>query len=97
MFRGVSTRSGNACLSGCVTMRPAPVARQRSGGRPSKGDRKDVRARPMRPVAERIDDLAIAAGVPVTEYAAALLELGLRHLDELPDAFQPEEVLPEAG
>lgn len=78
-------------------MRPGSVARPRSGGRPSKGDRKDVRARPMRPVAEVIDELAIRAGVPVTEYAAALLEVGLRHRDELPPSMQAKEVLPEAG
>lgn len=93
----MSTRSGNTDLPGFVLMRPGSVARPRSGGRPSKGDRKDVRARPMRPVAEVIDELAISAGVPVTEYAAALLEVGLRHLDELPPSMQAKEVLPEAG
>lgn len=78
-------------------MQPRSVARPRSGGRPSKGDRKDVRARPERATAELIDALSYEAGTPITEFAAALLEIGLHHLDELPTHLQPKEVLPEAG
>jgi hypothetical protein len=78
-------------------MQPRSVARSRSGGRPSKGDRKDVRARPERATAELIDDLSYNAGIPITEFSAALLEIGLLHLNELPAHLQPKEVLPEAG
>ena len=77
-------------------MRPS-VVRQRTGGRPSKGNRKDVRARPPVDVAEQVDALSLSAGVPITDFAAALIEIGLRHLQELPANLQPKEVLPEAG
>ena len=80
-----------------VPMRPDTGVRRRTGGRPGKGDRKDVRARPMRSTAELIDALALEAGVPITEYAAELLEIGLRHREELALKFVAKEVLPEAG
>lgn len=77
------------------------MARRRPGpGRPSKGERKGYFTRVPIEDALQVDAAADAADVSYSEYIAALIALGLRYRDELPEKFQPkpaEEVLPEAS
>lgn len=73
------------------------MAGTRRTGRPSKGDRHAFMTRiPMRDAKEVIES-SDALDVYYSDYIAALVEIGLRHRDELPAHLQPKEVLPEAG
>ncbi len=67
------------------------------GGRPSKGDRKDIKTRVQRVVAEDVEARADAAHQYVSDYVAALIDLGLRYSNQLPLEFQPKEVLSESA
>ena len=66
-------------------------------GRPSKGARKGYFTRIPVADASEIDTGAEAADVSYSEFIAALVSIGLRHRDELPDQVKPKEVLPDAS
>lgn len=69
-------------------------------GRRSKGERHTFNTRVPIQDAREVIAGADAAKTYYGEYLAALVHIGLQHLDELPEKFQPkpaEEVLPEAS
>lgn len=66
-------------------------------GRPGKGPRKPFMTRMRQPLAEQVVSAADAADVSYSEYIEALVEIGMRHRDELPVEMKAKEVLPEAG
>jgi hypothetical protein len=49
------------------------------------------------PEAAWVEERAAEADTTYTEVIAALVRVGMEHLDELPDWLQPKEVLPESA
>ncbi len=66
-------------------------------GRPSKGDRRTFYMRAPVADADAVDQRAEASGAYLSDLLAALVRIGLDHADELPEQFQPKEVLPESA
>ncbi len=54
------------------------------GGRPSKGDRKAMKTRPPRPLAERAEAEAARLGIPVSDLIANALAKSLGEVEPFP-------------
>ena len=72
-------------------------ARQGYGGRPYLGPRRRMMTALQLDQAEFVEDRAEAADTSYSDVIAALVRVGMAHLDELPVWLQPKEVLPETA
>lgn len=85
---GVSSESCNSFVGRMHAM----AKRRTYGGRRSKGERDLLATRLPLEEADRIRDLAEERGMTNTDFLAALVRLGLEHLDEIPAPTTQKEL-----